>query len=137
MNRACFLAILMAGASLAAPAQCAPVGAAPPDGTVFDALDTNHDQQLSRQEFQAGYAGLQRAFVAEQRLRGQFRSLDADASGALEAGEYAQLVLVRQAGAKAPAHAAFDADRSGGLDFGEYLAVVRALSSATAAAPES
>lgn len=137
MNRACYLAILLTGASLTAPAHCASAVAAPSGGTVFDALDTDHDQQLSRQEFQAGYAGLQRAFEVEQRLRDQFRSLDTDRSGALEAGEYAQLVLVRQAGAKAPPHTAFDADRSGGLDFGEYLAVVRALSSATAAAPES
>ena len=135
MNRLLLLAALAAGLCSALPVHSAPAAAAPADGTVFDALDTDDDQQLSRQEFQAGYASLQRTFEVERRLREQFRSLDADRSGALEAGEYGQLVLVRKAGAKAPPHAAFDADRSGGLGFGEYLAAIRALAGITGATP--
>lgn len=137
MNRILCFAVLLAGTSLVAPAHSAPAAAAPAAGTVFDTLDTDHDQQLSRQEFQAGYASLQRTLEAERRLREQFRKLDADGSGALDASEYGELVLVRQAGAKAPPHASFDADRSGGLGFAEYLAAIRALAGVVAAAPAS
>jgi hypothetical protein len=133
MNRVLLLAALLTGASLSAPGFGAPAAAMPATATVFDTLDTDHDQQLSRQEFQAGYASLQRTLEVERRLREQFRTLDTDRSGALEAAEYARLVLVRQAGAKAPPHTRFDADRSGGLGFGEYLAAIRAL--APVAAP--
>ena len=47
---------LLAGTATAAHAADVAAPAAPP---LFDTLDVNKDQVLSRQEFQSGYAGLQ------------------------------------------------------------------------------
>ena len=65
--------------------------------------------------------------AAEASLRGQFESIDANDDAAIGADEYPNLMLVRRAGASAPALAAFDANRDGRLQFGEYLAMVRQL----------
>ncbi|HWU70177.1 MAG TPA: hypothetical protein VN017_02325 [Pseudoxanthomonas sp.] len=94
---------------------------------VFAALDANRDGNLSQEEFRKGYPGLRQAIALEVRLREQFQSIDADRSGALEAGEYANLALVKQAGQAAPGLPAFDADKDGRLEFDEYVAAVRAL----------
>lgn len=93
----------------------------------FVALDTNHDGNLSQEEFRKGYAGVRQAIALEVRLREQFQAIDADRSGALDAGEYANLTLVKQAGQAAPDLSAFDANRNEKLEFEEYLAAVRAL----------
>jgi hypothetical protein len=95
---------------------------------VFEALDTNKDKALSLQEFQTGYAGVQHAIAREVRLREQFRTIDADHNGAIEAVEYTNLVLVKRAGKAAPALSAFDADKDQKLGFAEYVAAVRQLS---------
>lgn len=121
------IAVVVAGL---AKAQAAPSPAA----KVFAALDANHDQVVSAQEFEAGYAGLQRAVALGLRLREQFTTMDSDRSGALEAGEFANLLLVKQAGKAAPSLAAFDADRNGRLDFAEYLVLVQKLAATTPAA---
>jgi len=94
---------------------------------VFAAMDANHDGNLSQEEFRKGYPGLRQAIALEVRLREQFQAIDADRSGALDAGEYAGLALVKQAGQNAPGLSAFDADRNQKLEFEEYLAAVRAL----------
>jgi hypothetical protein len=94
---------------------------------VFAAMDANHDGNLSQEEFRKGYVGLRQAIALEARLREQFQAVDADRSGALDAGEYANLALVKQAGQTAPGLSAFDADKNQKLGFGEYLAAVRAL----------
>lgn len=116
------------------PAAVQPQGA-PRAGAVFAALDTNKDKALSLQEFQAGYAALQRAITLEVRLREQFRTVDADHSGAIEAGEYANLALVKHASKTAPTLSIFDADRNQKLDFAEYLAVIRRLAPAQPTTP--
>ena len=117
--------LLLLAAALAAPAP-----AADPADAMFASLDADRDGTLSRAEFRAGHAALQRAIAAEARLREQFRSVDRDRSGGLEANEYAQLILVQRAGAAAPAFATFDADGDAKLGFGEYLVAVRRLASA-------
>lgn len=94
---------------------------------VFAAMDANHDGNLSQEEFRKGYAGLRQAIALEVRLREQFQAIDADRSGALDAGEYANLALVKQAGQTAPGLSAFDANKNQKLEFEEYLAAVRAL----------
>ncbi|MCI4568310.1 hypothetical protein [Lysobacter sp. CFH 32150] len=139
-----FCLLLVAGA-LPAAAQTAPTSGQQPANVqaqmpartevLFGALDTNKDKALSLQEFQAGYAGLQRAIALEVRLREQFRTVDADRSGAIEAGEYANLVLVKQAGAAAPGLAAFDANKNQKLEFVEYLTVVHRLAASQPATP--
>ena len=102
---------------------------------VFGALDANKDKALSLQEFQAGYASVQRTIALEVRLREQFRTVDADRSSAIEAAEYANLVLVKQAGKAAPGLATFDANSNQKLEFSEYLTVVQRLAASQPAAP--
>jgi len=98
---------------------------------LFDALDTNRDQALTRREFQSGYDGLQRLMAMQARLRGQFDALDADRSRAIEAREYPGLELIRRKGKEAPPLADFDTNHDRALDFAEYLALVRRLAPAT------
>jgi hypothetical protein len=94
---------------------------------VFKALDTDGNGLLSRQEFQAGYAALRRAITVEARLHEQFRAVDADHDGSIDAGEYARLVLVVRLGKAAPPLSMFDVDRDQKLGFAEYVAAVRHL----------
>jgi hypothetical protein len=115
---------------LATAASAAPTAAPAPSTAIFAALDANHDGAVSAQEFAAGYPGLQRAVALGIRLREQFGTVDTNHSGAIEDGEYAGLVLVRQAGASAPLLATFDANADHRLDFAEYVALVRKLAAA-------
>jgi Ca2+-binding EF-hand superfamily protein len=103
---------------------------------VFAALDSDHDQALSRQEFQAGYARVQQAIAIEARLRQQFAVVDLDRSGALDEAEFAKLPLVARLGSAAPALAAFDANRDRQLAYPEYRNVVQRLGAAPASAKE-
>lgn len=134
LNSIAALSLLHAGVValmlIAEPAQAVTVAkpaAQTPAAGVFSALDSNQDQTLSLQEFQAGYAVLQRSFALEIRMRDQFRAVDADHNGAIEVGEYAELALVKRAGNAAPALSAFDTNQDQKLGFDEYLAVVRKL----------
>jgi len=102
---------------------------------LFGALDTNKDRMLSPQEFQAGYALAQRTIAFDIRLQAQFRTVDADRSGAIEAGEYANLVLVKQKGTAAPELAAFDTNKDQKLEFPEYLTFVHRLAALQPATP--
>jgi hypothetical protein len=100
---------------------------------VFNAWDTDHNGSLSKQEFIAGSQQLRRESAVAQQLRAQFRTLDADKSGALDAHEYAQMQLIKRAGASAPSFSSFDANKNGRLEFAEYVAVVRQLATAKSA----
>jgi hypothetical protein len=95
--------------------------------SLFDDLDTNKDLVLSRQEFQAGYVGLQRVIAMQVRLREHFGALDANRSGAIDASEYANVELIKSQGKAAPALSIFDANHDQQLDFAEYTALVRKL----------
>ena len=109
----------------------AAVAAAPTQAdAVFAALDADHDQVLSREEFAAGYARVQQAIEVEARLRRQFAIVDANHDGALDGAEFAKLALVVRLGTAAPALATFDADRDGKLRYAEYRGVVRRLAPA-------
>lgn len=135
-TRALLLAFLVAtlplGANAAAPAASQPAQARAGDRVeaTFAAWDTNKDHLLSLAEFQAGWAALQKATVVEMRLRQQFRAVDTDGNGTLDATEYANLVLVKRAGTAAPPLSAFDASKDQRLQFAEYLDVVRKLGAA-------
>jgi hypothetical protein len=82
---------------------------------------------LSPREFQAGYAGLQRAIAVEIRLAEQFRTVDGNHDRSVDDGEYARLVLVARLGKAAPSLSTFDANGDRKLGFGEYVAAVRRL----------
>jgi Ca2+-binding EF-hand superfamily protein len=125
------LLLLTGTSTLVRAAEGATTQAAAP--RLFDTLDANKDQVLSRQEFQSGFAVLQRLVAMQVRLREQFGVLDANHSGAIDATEYANLELIRSQGKAAPLLAAFDADHDKKLGFSEYSTLVRKF--ATGQAP--
>ncbi|MCR6495111.1 hypothetical protein LJB71_01835 [Thermomonas sp. S9] len=110
------------------PAAPAPSAARPdPVAATFKAWDKNGDGQLSLPEFRAGWGQMQAALRVEQALRRQFAALDTNHDGAIDASEYGNLVLIKQAGKAAPPLARFDANGDGKLEFVEYVKLVQAL----------
>jgi len=105
-----------------ATAPPSPVG---PDA-LFDSWDKDHNKALSLDEFKAGLRQAQTASALRQ-LHDNFVAKDTNKNGSLDAAEYANLELIKQAGTSAPPMNAFDADKSQGLDFKEYVAMVNAL----------
>lgn len=89
----------------------------------FARLDRNHDQQLSPGEFKAGFRTRGRP-VVYQRLPLQFRAVDFDHSGFLEAAEFEALPMIQDAGADAPTLASVDTTPDARIDFREYVALV-------------
>lgn len=116
-----------APASKPAPAQAAAPQVPPEIDTAFQAWDVDHNGTLSLQEFRNGWLALRRTAEMQARLREQFHKLDANGNDALEANEYANLVLVKQAGKSAPPLSAFDANKNQRLEFGEYVELIRRL----------
>jgi len=124
------LALAIAGAAAAqtAPAKAPAANkprAATPDET-FAMWDKDKNKVLSLDEFKAGFQMVQ-AQGAVRKLHGNFNAMDKNKNGALESDEYANLELIKKAGAKAPAMSTFDADKNGKLDFKEYLAMIEAM----------
>jgi len=118
----------LASQPIATPGQpTAATAATSPADAAFAAWDADRDGTLSRKEFRAGWTRLLREGARQSRLRRQFEAVDADHDGAVGAGEYPSLLLVRQAGKAAPPLSAFDADRNGRLEFAEYTVLVRRL----------
>ena len=109
------------------PAQAAAQQVPPEIDTAFQAWDVDHNGTLSLQEFRNGWLVLRRTAEMQARLREQFHKLDANGNDALEANEYANLVLVKQAGKSAPPLSAFDANKNQRLEFGEYVELIRRL----------
>jgi hypothetical protein len=126
----------IAGATAGAGVSSVPA-LAPPENeddaaavATFERTDTNHDGQLSLDEFKAGVSA-SRLGVIYQRLPSKFRSADADQSGFLEADEFAALPIIRSAGSEAPTLASADGDHNAKLDFREYVAMMAQLDGAT------
>ncbi len=101
----------------------------------FRAWDRNGDGQLSLVEFRAGWQRAQALAKAQAGLQRQFAAIDANRDGGLDAGEYANLVLVKNAGRAAPPLARFDANADGKLAFPEYVKLVEALAPRQATGP--
>lgn len=95
----------------------------------FKAWDADHNGVLSQAEFRQGWNAVrQRAETkVEASLRTQFDKVDANHNGAIDAGEYGNLLLVQRAGKPAPALASFDRNGDQRLQFDEYLALVGRL----------
>lgn len=112
-------------------AQAAPAASAKavtdPAAESFRAWDRNGDGQLSLVEFRAGWQRAQALARTQAGLQRQFAAIDSNRDGGLDAGEYANLVLVKNAGRGAPPLARFDADGNGQLAFPEYVRLVEAL----------
>lgn len=131
---------LVAGTAAAqAPAPAAPAAPSqtPQADAAFASMDADRNGTLTREEFRAGWVALMRAQAVRATLRRQFDAVDANDDGAIDAGEYRNLQLVRQAGAQAPALAQFDANRDGKLDFAEYLELVKQLAPRFGAAADA
>ena len=109
-----------------------PASAAPREPAVdatFKAWDTDHNGVLSQAEFRQGWNSVrQRAEnKVEAGLRTQFDKVDANHNGAIDAGEYGNLLLVQRAGKSAPALASFDRNGDQRLEFDEYVALIGRL----------
>jgi EF hand len=96
---------------------------------VFNRLDVNHDQQLSRQEFEAGLNGHRQGLVY-QRLPAHFRSRDTNQNGYLEADELAVLQRLIGARSTGPTLASADSNGDAKLDFREYALLMATLDGA-------
>lgn len=95
----------------------------------FKAWDADHNGVLSQAEFRQGWNAVRRRAETkvEASLRTQFDKVDANHNGAIDAGEYGNLLLVQRAGKPAPALASFDRNGDQRLQFDEYLALVGRL----------
>ena len=94
--------------------------------SVFNAWDKDKNKSLSVEEFRAGWTEIQmRQTVAK--LHANFVQMDVNKSGALEAGEFANLELIKKAGSKAPMMSAFDADKNGKMEFKEYVEMIASM----------
>jgi hypothetical protein len=116
--------------NVAAKPAASPAGAPPEAQAVFASWDSDRNGVLSLTEFQNGWLLLRRAGEIEARLHEQFKTIDANHNGAIDAGEYANLVLVKRAGASAQPLSAFDANKNQRLEFGEYMELVRRMAAA-------
>ena len=93
----------------------------------FKAWDKDGNGNLSLVEFRNGWQQVQRVTEVQGRLRQQFGRIDANDDGGIDANEYGQLLLVKNAGKQAPPLARFDASANGKLEFDEYLKLVQAM----------
>ena len=122
-------------AATPAPAAAAPArsnGPSPGDGQaatadqLFAAWDKDKNRTLTLDEFKNGWESAREQNIMG-RLEAQFRTADKDKSGLIEAGEFANLPLIKRAGSGAPPMSAFDANKDQKLDFKEYLDLVPAM----------
>jgi len=88
----------------------------------FARMDRDHDQSLSADEFKAGLIPRGRP-VVYQRLSTQFRAVDSDHSGYLEATEFGSLAMIEDAGLDAPSMASADTSHDARIDFKEFVAM--------------
>lgn len=112
-------------ATTAKPPAAANQQAATPE-TMFSRWDKDKNSALSLAEFKSGWQEVQANMVLRQ-LHENFVQMDVNKSGSIEVLEYANLGLIKQAGASAPPMSNFDLDKNQRLDFKEYVGMVRSM----------
>lgn len=117
-------------AAAAVPTAIAPGSIPPQVDATFAIWDVDHDKLLSLQEFRNGWLQLRQRTVIDQRMQRQFHAMDANRDGALDAGEYANLLLIKSAGKSAPPLSTFDANKDQKLNYAEYTDLVNRLARA-------
>ena len=138
MSRRLAVALVGLAVGFASTQACAQAAVAKPQpqpqrepavDATFKAWDADHNGVLSQAEFRQGWNAVrQRAETkVEAGLRTQFDKVDANRNGAIDAGEYGNLLLVQRAGKSAPALASFDRNGDQRLEFDEYMALVGRL----------
>jgi Ca2+-binding EF-hand superfamily protein len=136
-HRNTLLAIGLAAATLtgSAFAQSAAKPAAPANGqaperatpeAVFNTWDKDKNKSLSLDEFKAGWTEIQMRQIIG-KLHQNFVAMDTNKSGTLEQTEFANLEIIKKAGAKAPMMSAFDTDKNGKMEFKEYVEMVNSM----------
>lgn len=116
--------------SIAATAR--PAANTPGDGQaatadqLFTLWDADKNRTLSLDEFKNGWESAREQNILG-RLEIQFRAADKNKSGLIEAAEFANLPLIKRAGAGAPPMSAFDINKDQLIDFKEYLDLVSAM----------
>lgn len=123
------VALAAANTALAqtAPAAGARQQAATPE-SIFTRWDKDKNKGLSLEEFKAGWQEVQATNVLR-KLHGNFVAMDTNKSGGLEAAEFSNLGLVKNA-KPAPQFATYDTDKNQKIEFKEYVAMVKALGQA-------
>jgi len=106
-----------------APGQAAQKGTPVTPEVVFNAWDKDKNKALSIEEFRDGWAEIEMRQTLV-KLHKNFVAMDANKSNAIEANEFANLEVIKRAGAKAPMLTAFDTDKNGKLDFKEYVGMI-------------
>ena len=136
------IALLLAGPAQAQNTAPAAAGSRPvaphandEANAIFTSWDSDKNHVLSLAEFQEGWLMLRRAGEIQARLHEQFNAIDTNNNSAIDAGEYANLVLVKRAGASAQPLSAFDTNKNQRLEFGEYMELVRRMATPRPAAP--
>lgn len=130
--RSALVLLLAVAGSAMATAQTAPA-ARETDEQAFARIDKNADRMLSLDEFKAELQS-RRQQAALRRLRRQFQIMDGDHSGGLDTVEFSKLLLVKNAGSKAPTFVAIDSNHDKQLDFAEYVQLVSRYAPAQPAA---
>ena len=125
----------VAQAPAAKPAPATTQQVPPEIDAAFKDWDADHSGSLTLQDFRNGWLLLRRAEAMQMRLREQFQKIDVNKNSAIDANEYGNLVLVKQAGASAPGLVSFDANKDQRLEFGEYVELVRRMSTPRQPAP--
>ena len=114
-----------AATTAAKPSAPAAAQTATPEA-MFSRWDKDKNNALSQAEFKTGWQEVQANLVLRQ-LHENFVQMDANKSGSIEVLEYANLELVKKAGASAPPMSTFDLDKNQRLDFKEYVGMVRSM----------
>lgn len=113
-----------APATSAAPAAQAQQVASPE--SLFAMWDKDNNKMLSLDEFRDGWKEVQ-VNMALRKLHENFVAMDTNHDDKLDAAEYANLGLVKKAGASAPPLSAFDTNKDQRLDFKEYIELVTTM----------